>query len=224
MSSPIGLIVSGIGISYRQLGLLSAIPDDCRRALATQIEVMTCDLVSIVVHCRALVAWRCSTYPQLYALLLLLCGPFSIYFTSFLTEVLFVLLTNCINAGFATFRLSGRRRLRRIAVGHPHRQGVHGLCYRRAMSPVLEARMPWRALLMSFGAGLTLSLRCCAAPLKPVRHGISAHIGALAFSRTAAWGRANGTRSIFSWHLRPAGFGFGRRQISGWRLRRGRSW
>src|SRR5665213_2453649 len=47
----------------------------------------------------ALVAWplleRNIRAYTLYCAFLL-CGPFSIYFTSFLTEVLFVLLTNCI--------------------------------------------------------------------------------------------------------------------------------
>lgn len=172
---------------------------------ATIVTATGVSLVTAYVACIA--AWplfnknlRAYTLYAAY----LLSGPFSFYFTSFFTEVLFVLLTtlvfvalrhsNYIAAGMATALLSATRIV-----------GVFA-----TLSIVLQASMDhraatgsWRGLLPALLKRPNLLLGVFIAPLGLFAYSafLNAHVGdGLAFQHTQrAWGRPFGNPLFFVW-------------------------
>ncbi|MGV8951564.1 MAG: hypothetical protein ACOH2M_10720 [Cypionkella sp.] len=180
-------------------------------ALHLLIPIQTIALASIIslltTYAAALVAWplfeRNTRAYTLYAAYLL-CGPFSFYFTSFLTEPMFVLTmtvvfvmlkrSNYLGAGIAAALLSATRIV-----------GVFA-----ALSLILQAALDhrattgsWRGLIPAFLKRPNLLLAIFIAPLGAFAYMafLQYWIGdGLAFQHTQrAWGRPFGNPLFFVW-------------------------
>jgi hypothetical protein len=175
----------------------------------THFEVMNiASAVSIVFSILAtLVAWplleRNLRAYTLYAAFLL-CGPLSIYFTTFYTEVLFVLLTNCVllalrrsnyvMAGLAAGLLSATRIVGVFAV---LMIGLHYLIDYARRGGTLRGLVPelWRR------PEIVLALLIAPAGLFAYMAYLYGFMGdALAFSHVQrAWGRVLGNPLVYLW-------------------------
>lgn len=175
----------------------------------TPFTVMTvASIVSILFSGLAtLIAWplfeRDLRAYTLYAAFLL-CGPFSIYFTTFYTEVLFVLLTNCVllalkrsnylAAGILGALLSATRIV-----------GVF-IVFAIALQFVLDHRQrggTWRSLVPAAWRRPEIVLALLLAPAGTFAYMAFLHVymgDALAFSHVQrAWGRVPGNPLVYLW-------------------------
>jgi len=175
----------------------------------SQADIMTIATgVSIAFSiAAALVAWplleRNIRAYTLYCAFLL-CGPFSIYFTSFLTEVLFVLLTNCI--------MLALRRSNYIAAGGfaallsaTRIVGVF-MVFAIVVQYLAEYRQkgePWRKLPAHLWQKPEIVLAVLLTPLGLFGYMAYLHFymgDALAFSHVQrAWGRVPGNPFYYLW-------------------------
>ena len=164
--------------------------------------------ISILASCiAAMVAWplldRNIRSYTLYCAFLL-CGPFSIYFTTFYTEVLFVLLTNCV--------LLALRRSNYLAAGAfagllsaTRIVGVF-MVLAIALQWLLEYRRgggTWRGLIPELWRRPEIVLAALLAPLGTFAYMAYLHgyMGdALAFQHVQrAWGRVPGNPFLYLW-------------------------
>ena len=155
----------------------------------------------------ALVAWpllekNLKAYTLYCAFLL--CGPVSIYFTTFYTEVLFVLLSNCLFLGL--------KRTNYLAAGASAAflsatriVGVFGAIaiVVQFITDRLQAGDKWRTLPLTALKTPEFVLAVFIAPLGLFAYMLYLHLyigDALAFSHVQrAWGRVNGNPAFYLW-------------------------
>jgi hypothetical protein len=134
----------------------------------------------------------------------LLCGPFSVYFTTFYTEVLFVLLTNCLLLTLrrSNYLLSG------VTAGLLSATRIVGVfaVFAIVAQYLLDYRRGgrrWRNLPAEIWRDPTIVLAVLLAPIGLFAYMayLYFHMGdALAFSHVQrAWGRITGNPAIFLW-------------------------
>lgn len=176
---------------------LSAVPV---MVIATAVSILFSGLAAVVAW--PLLEKNLKAYTLYCAFLL--CGPVSIYFTTFYTEVLFVLLTNClflglkrtnyIAAGASAALLSATRIVGVFAVIAIVVQFI---------SDRIGQGEKWRALPMAALKSPELVLAVFVAPLGLFAYMAYLHfyIGdALAFSHVQrAWGRVSGNPLVYWW-------------------------